>query len=354
MFTIHATSSTIQNGHGICVWQYGEHSYCDEPRRVRFCPAGSLQQSRQIAPRPLRRARFFYWTSVLLLNLVCSGLMAQSYEKLNALKGHHAQVYFSSGAEIKAKRMAVQLDGVISFFQKHLGFSPTVKLAILSPADWQVYTRNAVYGMPHFDDNQTLFVAADNNDFWRSFVPPTDKLPAEFSRLIVETYTNKSGELSMEPFFDLLAIHELGHAYHFQDSLVMQRKWMGELFANILLHTYVAEVEPQLLPALTVFPRMVVSTTDRSGLKYTTLEQLETNYNELGQKYPVNYGWYQCRWHMAAGSIYDAAGLTAIKNLWSVLKSQRAILNDDLFVKMLDTRVHPSVASVPLKWNGAE
>ncbi len=112
--------------------------------------------------------------------------------------------------------------------------------------------------MPHYGDNQTLYVAAEDNAFWRSFIPPVDELPAEQSKLISETYSDNKGGLTMEPFFDLLAIHELGHAFHIQDSLMMQRKWMGELFANILLHTYIAENEPHLLPALIVFPEMVV------------------------------------------------------------------------------------------------
>jgi len=39
----------------------------------------------------------------------------------------------------------------------------------------------------------------------------------------------------------------------------MQRLWMQELFCNIMLHTYIAENEPQNLPALELFPEMVVS-----------------------------------------------------------------------------------------------
>ena len=57
----------------------------------------------------------------------------------------------------------------------------------------------------------------------------------------------------------LLALHELGHAFHQQGGLKMHRNWMGELFCNILLHTYIAENEPEQLPALTVLPKTEVS-----------------------------------------------------------------------------------------------
>ena len=65
-----------------------------------------------------------------------------------------------------------------------------------------------------------------------------------------------------------LAIHELGHALHFQHGLNMQRKWLADL---------------------------------------------ENRYDEIGQRYPQNYGWYQSRWHSSAADIYDAAVRTSLR-----------------------------------------
>jgi len=239
---------------------------------------------------------------------------AQSYDGLNNLKGHQTQVYYSNGAAAKAQRIAGQLDKVIGFYEEQLKFKPSVTLLVLSPQDWSRYSQSVVYGMPHYTDAHTLIVASENNAFWKSFIPPTDKLPGEQAADIIKTYTGKDGQLSMEPFFDLLAIHELGHAYHEQAGLQMQRSWMGELFVNIFLHSYIASKEPALLPALTSFPKMVVSLTNRKDLKYTSLNDLEKKYDELSQQFPNNYGWYQCRWHTAAGNIFDKAGMDAIKN----------------------------------------
>jgi hypothetical protein len=96
---------------------------------------------------------------------------------------------------------------------------------------------------------------------------------------------------------------------------------------------------------------MVVSSTDRKALTYTTLSDLESRYDEIGEQFPNNYGWYQSRWHMAAGTIYDEAGLTAIRNLWQALQNQKAILDDASFAAFLADKVHQSVADVPLKWD---
>jgi len=286
--------------------------------------------------------------------LIQSNLYAQNYEKLTQLKGHKAAIYFSSGAEAKAERMGKQIDRVMAFYARHLQFTPSVTLLLLSPGDWSTYTNFPFYGMPHYTSSKTLIIAAEDNEHWRSMVPALDKIPEDKAGLFKATYTDKKVMMTMEAFFDLLAIHELGHAYTNQGGLVMQRRWMGELFPNILLHTYIAENEPALVPALTVFPKVVVATTDRSALKYTTLEELENNYKEIGPKYPQNYGWYQCRWHIAAGKIYDVSKIQGLKRLWWTLKTQREILSDTALAELLKAKADNSIADVMLNWNKKE
>lgn len=280
-----------------------------------------------------------------------SPLFAQTLEKLNRLEGIKTKTYYSDGAKAQAETMAKRCDKVISFYQSILKFEPSVTLLVLSPNDWSQYTKFPVYGMPHYNDSKTLIVASEDNNFWKSFIPPLDQIPAELSQKISQTYTDKSNTLTMRDFFDLLAIHELGHAFHEQAELTIQRKWMGELFANILLHTYIAENEPELLPALTVFPQMVVTSTDKNTLKFTTLDEIEKNYNLIGQKYPNNYGWYQCRWHTAAGKIYDEGGKKAFENLWHTLLKQKEPLDDKAFAELLYKKAHASIANVQIKWD---
>ena len=297
-----------------------------------------------------RQFQLTLWTYILLL-VNTSTVFAQSFENLNNLKSNKTKTYYSNGSKEQAETMSKRCDNVISFYKSLINFEPAVTLLVLSPDDWSKYTKFPVYGMPHYNDAKTLIVASEDNDFWKSFIPPLDQLPKELAQQISSTYSNKDSSLSMRSFFDLLAIHELGHAFHEQGGLTMQRKWMGELFANIFLHTYIAEKEPELLPALTVFPQMVVSSTDKKELKFTTLNELETNYELIGQKYPNNYGWYQCRWHKAAEDIYDAGGTKAFKKLWQVLQKQKEPLDDKAFAKLLSKKVHQSVAAVQLKWD---
>ena len=296
------------------------------------------------------KANRILWALLFFFLSLPALLAAQNYDSLIHLDGYQTKVYYSNGTNERAKIMASRCDKVVQFYKKQIKFEPSVTLLILSPQDWSKYTNFPVYGMPHYNDNKTLIVASDDNDFWKSFIPPISQLPGQLADQIISTYSNKNGDLTMQAFFDLLAIHELGHAYHNQGKLTMQRKWMGELFANILLHTYIAENEPELLPALTVFPKMVVAG-GKSELKYTSLNDLETNYAEIGQKYPKNYGWYQCRWHIAAGNIYNTGKVKTFKKLWVTLKSNNEILDNAAFASLLSRKVHRSVADVLLKWD---
>ncbi len=295
--------------------------------------------------------RWERWLVISFVFLIPTGIYAQRFSGLNHLPNHQSKVYYSDGTLGKATRIAGQMDKVMLFYDPVLWFRPEVTLLVLSPQDWSKYTSFPVYGMPHYSDNKTLIVASEDNDFWKSFIPPMELVPEGIADLVKKTYQSKEGQLSMEPFFDLLAIHELGHAYHFQDSLVMQRKWMQELFVNLFLHTYIAENEPEQLSPLTAFPEMVLAITNKSSLKFTTLQDLENRYDEIGQQYPNNYGWYQCRWHKASAEIYDEAGKEAVKKLWTLLKHHCELLDDSAFTSVLAGEVHQKVADVQLKWD---
>lgn len=276
---------------------------------------------------------------------------AQKYSDLTALDGYKTKVYFSTDNDVRAKIVAERMDRVLKYYDKLIAFEPEVTLLILNPADWPKHTTFPVYGMPHYDDKRNLLIiASENNEFWKSFIPPIEQLPKELADKISSTYVDENGALTMQAFFDLLAIHEIGHAYQYQAGLNVQRKWMGELFCNILLHTYIAENEPEQLPALTVFPKMVIAS-GTEGYKYTSLKDIEERYEEIGSRHPKNYGWFQSRWHYEAGNIYDAGGIDAFIKLWNAFSEQKEKLNDEELVVLLSEKVHQSVADVMLKWD---
>lgn len=282
----------------------------------------------------------------ILLYHCCGVLYSQSYPELIELKGSDIKTYYSPGNEERARIISSRCSKAIEYTQSLIHFKPQVSLYILNPEHWSKYATFPVYGMPHYPDDRRLVIAAQDNDFWKSFIPPLHELPKELSQKIIEAYAQDDGTLTMMGFFDLLAIHELGHAFHEQAGLDMQRLWMQELFCNILLHTYVAENEPSNLAALEVFPEMVVAG-GTAGLEHTTLADFEKLYDNMD---PRNYGWYQCRLHVAAKNVYNAGGAKSFTQLWKALLHTNGKMTDPELASYLEKNVNKELSRVMTDW----
>lgn len=287
---------------------------------------------------------------ITILQFNVSG--AQDIDSLGQLKNYSFKMYYSAAYRQRAELIATRIEKALSYNQQLLDFKPVIEVFLIDSSDWKKYTNQPViYGMPHYvNENKRLVLAATDNPFWKDFIPPLNELPENLKESVQKTYTNSQGKLSMEAFFDLLAIHELGHAFHHQGGLTMQRSWMGELFVNILLHNYVAENEKESLPALTLFPQMVVAEGSKQFI-YTKLRDVQERYNEIGQRYPANYGWYQCRWHIAAARIYDSSGKQVCRKLWDALKIKELFMSDEKFAIYLDEKADKSIGNMIRNWD---
>lgn len=271
---------------------------------------------------------------------------AQSYSDLNELTGFSIKAYYSPGNEERAKLIVGRCEKTVKYVSGLVGFTPTIRVLILNPEQWGKYSTIPVYGMPHYQDGGILVIASEDNEFWNSFIPSLDQLPADMAAKIKYAYTNADGTLSMMAFFDLLALHELGHGFHRQGGLTMQRFWMQELFCNIMLHTYIAENEPSNLPALEVFPEMILAA-GTAECSFNSLSDFEKRYNNMN---PKNYGWYQCRFHVAGKYIYNAGGRNIFIQLWKGLKENTTEMTDEQFALFLNKKVNSEVAKVQTDW----
>mgnify|MGYP007011820054 CR=1 FL=1 len=273
------------------------------------------------------------------------------YEGLIRIENPSETVYVSKGHEEFGKHLAGLVEGANRYLSALVGKPvPQTTLLILSREDWGKFTNpQIIYGMPHYGGN-TLVVAAEDNDFWRANMPPLHTLTPEQQEVFRQVYANEAGELSVRPFFDVLAIHELGHGWTTYHTIKRQRFWLEEIFCNVFLHTFIAEKRPDLLPALEVLP-MLQTTGNRNQFKYTTLTQFEEGYWIIARDAPVNYGWYQFRFHYAAKEVYDMAGPQVLKNLWNFMAGQSDILDQEALLNGLHSNVHPAMADVYRRWD---
>lgn len=297
--------------------------------------------------------RMKHWMTLVALVLCIDPASGQNAEQgvnaLQRLDGFSFTVLYSAGHEERARAMAQLCERTMVCMDGRLDFIPALQLKVLAQVDWSAHTAFPVYGMPHPVRDTTLVLAAEDNDFWRSFVPDTAQLPEDLVIQVRSAYGTPDGGLSMQPFFDLLVLHELAHLYHLQRPVDFPRLWLGELFANVFLHTFIAAERPDLLPALTVFPRMVVAR-GTQDFQFTTLPELEANYELIASQHPTNYGWYQCRWHSAAASIYDRGGAIVLRKFWEGFTLPNGKLDDAALAELLREKVHPSVAEVMTMW----
>lgn len=270
--------------------------------------------------------------------------------ELVSLEGYAFVVRASPGQEGRALRMADMVASTLEHFAQRLGITPEVELLVLAEVDWADHAGFPVYGMPHILGGRTLIVAAEENAFWQGQLSDPASLPEAVAKAFRQVYADGQGGLAGAPFFDLLAIHELGHAYAAQAQVRMQRNWMGEFFPNLLLHAWVEEAAPELLPALTLLPDVVVAR-GSEAFEFTRLTDVEERIGEVVSRNPDNYGWFQVRWHQAARRVYEAAGSGVVERLWEALQDTPERLDDDALVALLDARVHPALGHMVRSWD---
>ena len=108
-----------------------------------------------------------------------------------------------------------------------------------------------------------------------------DASPDGYAELTA-AYPDGDGGVDLQPFFDLITIHELAHAFETLGDLRLPTSWLSEIFVNLALHAFVAARQPISLPTLETLPRVGAASrtlADRMRTEgYSTLEELEEHY----------------------------------------------------------------------------
>lgn len=248
--------------------------------------------------------------------------------RLPRLDGYPFEVRYSPPARVQAVRLAdLTRDGYTYFATIFPGTSPTLTATFLAPPDWR-----RGYGVPsYYPPDRRLRVATDDNPFWQSFgriarlTSPFDAYP-----MLTKAYTDSSGRLQIRKFFDLIAVHELAHAFAVQGGAEFPTLWLQEIFANLALYAFVARTRPAELPYLTTLPEAETHialfniVTRVSG--YTSLDDFDRHFpmgkidRPLGE---ANYGWYQVRFVTLARDVFEEGGEAALSRLWAFGQAEK-------------------------------
>jgi hypothetical protein len=242
------------------------------------------------------------------------------------LRGYPFEVRYSEGSLIRARAAAdIAADAYVYFRGLFPEVSLDIALVVADEIDWAI---RQPYGLPFFNDDDgqirpgIIVMPAGSSDFWTSIGEDLrETSPRGYSRLLA-TYPDGAGGLDLQPFFDLVTIHELAHAFEVLGDLGLPKFWLGEIFANLALHAFIATRQPEKLDVLR---ELAIVGESSPGLDarvrtkgYTSLEDLEAHYTGgESPMSPLNCVWYQYRWQRLVAHVFEAEGEDVLTRLWN-------------------------------------
>lgn len=271
------------------------------------------------------------------------------------LGGFPFEVRYSDGSLVRAYASANVTAGAYAYFSRLFsGVEPVIAVIVADEADWE---SKQPYGLPFFNDDGgqirpgIVVMPAGSGDFWIALGQDIrEASPRGFARLLA-TYPDGSGGLDLQSFFDLVTIHELGHAFEKLGDLRLPTFWLGEIFANLALHAFVATRQPENLNTLEVLST-VGAQCRRLGARmraegYSTLEELEAHYTGGDQPMsPLNYVWYQYRWQRLAARMFDADGEEGLVRFWDCFHATDRLTSGEVTMGSLASLLRTEVSEI--------
>jgi hypothetical protein len=261
------------------------------------------------------------------------------HEGLASLSGFPFEVRSSASTLEQAGRLASRCARAYSYLGEVLAFRPRCALLVLNRADWSERASNPSYVLPYYSAGN-LFLAGEPSDLTARLDEVTSSAPAAAARELDQVYG--SGADRLEPFADMLVVHELAHAFHDGVPFVFPRSWLTELFADMALYAFVVAEEPDRQLQFETLPRV--------ALEYTLLEPVarDLRYFEAFYPYiePLTYVWYQFRFTMMAKSIIDGEGPDVLRRLWDAFA-----FTDERLSGLLGGRVHSEAGQWLASWD---
>ena len=282
---------------------------------------------------------------------------------LARLPGYRFEVRYSAGALSRAVAAADVADSAYAYFNGlFAGVEPDIAVIVADEADWESSTP---YGLPYFNDDAgqlrpgVVVMPAGSGDFWTGIAEDIHRAsPDRYGQLTV-AYPDGNGGVDLQPFFDLITVHELAHAFETLGDLRLPTAWLSEIFVNLALHAFVSTRQPASLPTLETLP--VVGAGSRAladrmrGEGYSTLEDLEAHYP--GGDEPMdglNYVWFQYRWMRLAADLFEADGEQGLRLFWNCFHARDRELAGDTTAKslapLLGADISPSLGHEIHEW----
>jgi hypothetical protein len=283
--------------------------------------------------------------------------------KLAHLDGYPFEVRYSNGALVRATAAAdVAAKAYVYFSRLFSPVQPNIALVVADKRDW---TSRQPYGLAFFNDDDgqirpgIVVMPAGRGDFWTAMVQDLrDATPRGYAKLRAN-YPDGAGGVDLQPFFDLVTIHELGHAFETLGDLRLPTFWLSEIFVNLAMHAFVATQLPASLRTLETLPT-VGAGSRKLGARmraegYSTLEELEAHYTGGDDPMsPLNYVWFQYRWQRLAAKMFEVDGEDGLVRFWNCFHATDRVAGEKAtaasLAPLLTTEVSRTLGRAVREW----
>jgi len=282
---------------------------------------------------------------------------------LTQLGGYPFEVRYSVGSLVRARAAAdIAADAYVYFSRLFSGVEPDIAVIVADEADWE---SRQPYGLPFFNDDDGQIrpgievMPAGSGEFWIAMGQDLHEASSRGYARLLATYPDGAGGLDLQPFFDLVTIHELGHAFETLGDLRLPTFWLSEIFANLALHAFVATRQPESLNTLEVLSSVGTQSPPfdhrMRAEGYSSLEDLEAHYT--GGDDPMsalNYVWYQYRWQRLAAQMFDSDGEHGLIRFWDYFHATELVNSGEVttasLAALLSTEVSETLGRAVRDW----
>lgn len=145
------------------------------------------------------------------MNLVAGSGLAR-------LEGYPFEVRHSAGATVRATAAAQLAAAAYMYFSRLFSaVEPDLALIVADEPDWP--SRKQPYGLAYFNDDPgqirpgIVVMPAGRGDFWSGMAQDLHNATPWGYRKLLAAYPDGAGGVDLQPFFDLITVHEVGHAF---------------------------------------------------------------------------------------------------------------------------------------------
>jgi hypothetical protein len=221
--------------------------------------------------------------------------------------------FYSPHTQLRAKYLQRLLGGEIQYYahQFDVPFGP-VTMAVLNAEQWPEVAGDEPYGMPSIDGTKppVFIMPASWNEVTWMVVPKREQVPPAILRKALANGKHWN-QVKFEGC-DGIGTHEIGHSVIRQLGIDPQTKWFNEFLASYAGYAYLKARDPGQALSNEIFWTFGLK---NSPHPFTKLDDFESKYDELQEKYPGNYGWYQLALDQRVIEIYRQSGVDYLREI---------------------------------------